>query len=287
MYKVTKLLFLQFSAITIISILMSCGGTGTQQTVVGRNSISAYDSTKGKSFTYSKYELPLSVDIYKFLKKEKVPFSMLLMIKLKDQDKYFTEIKRAFVLGVYSSDLAYAVIYNQNQDAVEYFGATIEFANKLNIQDGYNSTTLDRAYDNLNNEDSLPYIVGESYWKTCISLEKNKRDNILPLVVLGSWIESMHILSRNCVGSPEGSALFSELHQQLKYLNNLILFLQDASKEMELSNSKTEIALLTSKLELIKQKYQAIDASNPASFDLGQFKDVIFQIEDLRNIMLE
>jgi hypothetical protein len=287
MLRLIKILFPQLIVISMFIFIISCGSSGNQQTSVEENGFSAFDSSQGKSFTYSKYELPLSVDIYKFLKKEKIPYNILLMHKLKDQDKYFTEIKRAFVMGVYSSDLAYVAIYEESQDAVEYFGATIDLANKLNIQDGYNSTTLDRAYKNLNNSDSLPYIISESYWKTCVVLEKTKRDNILPMIVGGSWIESMHILSRNCIGSKQGSTVYVELYNQLRHLENMILFLDDASKDMKVTGSKTEISLLSKKLGSIKQKYQSIDGTDPSNFNLAQFKDVIFQIEDLRNSMLE
>jgi hypothetical protein len=287
MIKVIRFVFPYLLMVSIVSIIFSCGSGGGQQTKIDENTLSNFDSAQGRSFTYSKYELPLSIDIYKFLVKEKIPFNLLLMHKLKDQDKYFTETKRAFAMGIYSSDLAYTAVYDQNQEAVEYFAATIELANKLLIQEGYNPETLDRAYKSLGNEDSLASIVAESYYKTCNALEKNKRDNILPLIVVGSWIESMHILSRNCIGSVEGSVIFAELYQQLKQLDNLILFVKDSSNEIKNSNSKSEMLAFAQKLELINQKYKEIDASNPASFKLGHFKDVIFQIEELRNSMLE
>jgi len=281
-----KKIFPVIILIFIASFIISCGQQA-QQNVQHEINVNAYDTAKGRSFTYTKYELPLSVDIYKFLKKAKVPYNQILMHKIKDQDKYFTEIKRAFVMGIYSSDLAYAAINEQSQQAVDYLATTIELANKLNIQDGYNTNSLDRAYKNLSSSDSLSYIVGESYWRTCTILEKTNRDYILPLIVAGSWIESMHILSRNCVGSPQGSPLFSELHQQLRQLDNMIKYLGDSSEDIKNTTARSEIISLTKRLELIKVKYSEIDLSDPSEFTLGQFKDVIFQVEDLRNTMLE
>jgi hypothetical protein len=268
-------------------LILSCSGTGNQRSLKQDSSISAYDSAQGKSFTYTKYELPLSIDIYKYLKSKKFAFKNLYMHKLKDQDKYFTDLKRAFALGIYSSDLAYAAVYEQSEDAVEYFGVSIELANKLNIQDGYNSSTLDRAYENIDNEDSLAYIAGESYWKTCSNLEKNKRDNILPMVVIASWIESMHILSKACIESPPESGLFSELYSQMNHLGKLIDYTSDALILMENSESKIEISKVAEMLKPIQEKYKAIDGKNPTEFGSAQFKDVIFLIENLRNTMLE
>jgi hypothetical protein len=282
-----KKLFVPFITLIGFVLIISCGGSGNKKVVTNQNVVSAYDSSHGKSYTYTKYELPLSVDIYKFLKNKKFAFNQLLMHKLKDQDKYFTDTKRSFVLGVYSSDLVYAAIFDQSQDAVDYFGASIELANKLDIEDGYNSNTLDRAYKNIDNEDSLSYIVGESFWRTCSNLEKTKRDNILPMIVIGSWIESMHVLTRNCIGSSPESGIFAELYQQQAHLNNIIAYLNEVLKGIQSNNSKADIEAIIKRLNLIKLKYQEIDGSNLSELGLGQFKDVIFQIEDFRNSMLE
>jgi hypothetical protein len=273
--------------ITGIIFVFSCSGSGNQRRLNQGNSISAYDSAQGRSYTYTKYELPLSIDVYKFLKSKKYAFNDLLMHKLKAQDKYFTDLKRAFALGIYSSDLAYTAVYEQSQEAVEYFSASIELAHKLNIQDGYNSSTLDRAYENIDNEDSLAYIVGESYWRTCSNLEKNKRDNILPMVVIGSWIESMHILTRACIDSPPESDMFNELFLQMKHLEKLIAYTNDALNSMENSDSKIEISKVAGMLNPIQEKYQLLDGKNPSDLSLSQFKDIIFLIENLRNTMID
>lgn len=287
MATLKKFYLIPLIALIGIIFFYACNNSSGVKTSVNQNTISAYDSTQGKSLTYTKYELPLSVDVYKFLKSKKIGYNLLLMHKIKMQDKYFTEVKRAFVLGIYSSDLAYAAINEQSKDAVDYFGVSIELANKLDIQDSYNSKTLDRAYDNLNNEDSLSYIAGESYWKSCSNLERNKRANILPFVIVGSWVESMHILTRNCIGSPPETGLFIELFQQLKHLDKLIAFLSDTSSGVESSGSKAEIENMLIRLKSIQEKYNKIDSSNVAALGLSQFKDVIFQIEDFRNTMLE
>jgi hypothetical protein len=83
---------------TGITLIISCGSMEKPQGHEGQISISAYDSSQGKSFTYSKYELPLSVDIFTFLKSNQFPYNILLMHKIKEQDKYFTDFQRAFVL---------------------------------------------------------------------------------------------------------------------------------------------------------------------------------------------
>lgn len=272
---------------TVVSVFNACNGPTSMHDTKNRQTISAYDSTGGKSFIYTKYELPLSVDVFKYLKAKNCPFSMDWMHKLKDQGKYFTDTKRAFALGVYSADLAYAAVYEKSQDAVNYFGASIELAHKLNIQDGYNSNTLDRAYENINNEDSLTKIAGESYWRTCSSLEKNRQENILPLVVAGSWIESMHILVKHSVESKPDSGMFKELYEQLKHLEKLLNYMTDAMETMQLSDSKSDIGNVLARLKIIHEKFLLIDSESSESLSLANFNDVIFQIESLRSWMLD
>ena len=70
-------------------IFISCSSSGTGSHTNHNDSVvSAYDSSGGKSITYTNYKLPLSVDVYKFLKSKKIPYNMLLMHKLKEQGKY-------------------------------------------------------------------------------------------------------------------------------------------------------------------------------------------------------
>lgn len=275
-------------AIVLALLVLSCNNSGkTKQNAVKDTTTVAVDLSSKKSFVYTKYELPLSVDVYKFLKSKNVDFNKGYMHSLSKKDKYFTGVSRALVLGIYSSDLAYATIYDKSQESVDYFGVSIDLAHKLDIEQGYDSKVLDRAYDNLNNNDSLSKIAAEAYRKTCNCLEENKTTNILPFIVLGSWLESIHILTQASMGSVPADGLLQELYNQRVHLNGMIKYLSDVIAQSEGAPEIEDMKSLLEKLKLMQSKYELIDGSHAESLNIGQFKDVIFLVTDMRKVITD
>lgn len=278
------------SAVLALTLLaFSCGNNREtkRNTVKDSTTTIASDQSLKKSFVYTKYELPLSVDVYKFLKSKNIEFNKGFMNSLSKKDKYFTAVSRALVLGIYSSDLAYATIYDKSQESVDYFGVSIDLAHKLDIEQGYDSKVLDRAYDNLSNNDSLSKIAAEAYQRTCSCLEENKTTNILPFIVLGSWLESVHILTQASMGSMPDDGLFQELYNQRVHLNGMIKYLADVIEQSAGAPEIEDMKILLEKLKLMQSKYETIDVSHPESLNVGQFKDVIFLVTDMRKVITD
>ncbi len=274
--------------ISFTILVISCNSSNEKnQTSNSNNTTNGYDSAQGKSFVYTKYKLPLSVEVYKFLKTKNVQFNKQYLLGINSQDKYFTEEKRALALGTYSSDLVFATIFDQSQEAVEYFDVSIELAHKLDIEDGYSTNLLDKAYKNIENSDSLNYIAGEAYWKTCTNLEKNDRTNILPLIVMSSWLESMHTLSKASIGSSSETGLFIELDNQKENLVNLIAYFKDVISTQKKSELTEVLEKWANKLDQILAKYNEIKTTDKSNLGIEQFENVIFQIEDLRSQIIE
>ncbi len=239
------------------------------------------DSIQKKSFVYTKYELPLSVDIYQFLKSKHIEFNQHNLHSLENKEKYFTEIKRAQILGIYSSDLAYSSIFDKSQEAVDYFGVAIDLAYKLNIEEGYESELLDRAYDNIDNSDTLSKIASNAYHKTCTSLEKSNRKNVLPFIVLGSWVESVYILTNACKGSKPKDGVYQELYRQRKHLGGLITYFNDIFASAS-NSEKEEVKSKLKLLENLKSEYDKIKLSDSEVPDAKNLKQVIISIHELR-----
>jgi len=274
-------LYLSFFLVGI-AFLNSCNNNPNVEQAAENDTVAVVSDNSKKSFVYTKYELPLSVDVYKFLNEKNIAFSKEYMNGLDKKDKYFTSVSRALVLGIYSSDLAYATIYDKSQESVDYFSVSIDLAHKLDIEKGYNSKVLDRAYDNINNNDSLSEIAAEAYLKTCNSLEENNTLNILPFIVLGSWLESVHILTQASLGSLPEDGLFEELYNQKEHLVGMINYLNDAVKASQNTSEQNEMKTLLEKLKQLQAKYNKINASDPGKPGIDQFKDIIFLINEMR-----
>lgn len=278
-----KIIPLFFSAVlTCVLILSSCNNNNDPKQTTVNDTVEVVSDNAKKSFVYTKYELPLSVDVYKFLKNKNITFNKEYMHGLDKKDKYFTSVSRSLVLGIYSSDLAYATIYDKSQESVDYFGVSIDLAHKLDIEKGYNSKVLDRAYDNISNNDSLSEIAAEAYLKTCNSLEENNTTNILPFIVLGSWLESVHILTQASLGSTPEDGLFLELFSQKEHLIGMINYLSDAVKSAQNTAEHNEMKIMLEKLKQIQQEFNKINATSPDKLEISQFKDIILLIDEMR-----
>lgn len=207
-------------------VFFSCNNgqksNGKNQNVEVQNSFS---DSKGKSAVYTKYGLPLPVEVAKLLKEKDIEFRMDLMNPTENADRYFTDLSKAINLGFYSSDLAYCTIYDKGQESVNYFSVSIELAGDLDITEGYNENVLNRTYDNLNNNDTLCFIAAEAYWVTCRHLEKNNKINILPYIIVGSWLESQYIFANIVEKDMSDSPLYEEFYNQLhdKEINEELL----------------------------------------------------------------
>jgi len=267
-------------------LITSCGSEqGREKETNTEVKVEQNDSLQKKSFVYTKYELPLSINVFKFLKSKKIDFNSKYMHNLKQKDKYFTEINRAQILGVYSSDLAYSTIYDKSQESVDYFGVAIDLAYKLNIEEGYESELLDEAYDNIDNTNTLSRIASDAYLRTCTTLEATNRENVLPFIVLGSWLESIYILSHACVGSSPKDGIFIELYEQKKHLEGMITYLNDILNS-ENNNGKDEIKSMLQMLKKLQAEYNKVDSTNLDSLDVEKLKGVIVVIQEIRSKLI-
>lgn len=278
---------LLYTLILICSACITgCGDAenGNQKNIDQQNSENNKEEEK-KSFVYTKYELPLSVDVYKFLKTKNIPFRKELVHSLDVKDKYFTEVERALVLGVYTSDLAYATIYEKSQEAVDYFAVAIDLAYKLNIDEGYEKESLDKAYDNIDNNDTLSYIASQAYLKTCKVLEGNKSENILPYVVLASWVESLYILCKSAESSSPEDGVFNEICNHKKHLNSLLKYLNDIISEENLT-SMDEMKDIITELEALKNDFNKINLEETISCKKEDVESITERVITLRNKFL-
>ena len=78
-------------------------------------------SAEVTNVVYTKYGIPLPIDLFKYLVTEEIPYNNDLLLPLENMDKYTKEPKQAMALGVYSADIAYCSLYKRQQEVMGYF----------------------------------------------------------------------------------------------------------------------------------------------------------------------
>lgn len=248
-----------------------------------KSSESYSDTSQGKSLVYLNYKLPLPYDIYKQVKRGKFKYEKEYLLSYRNEKKYFTEEKMALALGVYSSDLIYGAVYNRSQEVIEYLNVSGELAGKLDISEGYDNRMIDRASRNIDDSDSISKLAREAYWRTCNYLEKNNKTYVLPLIILGSWIESVHVLVNTSLGTKKEDGLYKEIYLQKEVVSNLTTYFSDVILKEENPQYKLSLTNWLAKLQKVQADFDLIINEDVNSIDMEKLKKIIVTLEELRS----
>jgi hypothetical protein len=150
-------------------------------------------------------------------------------------------------LGIYGTDLGYLNLYNQKREIISYFKAVRSLADELSISNALEPRKMNRIKNQLIEQDSLIYLLTDTYKKFDSYLKQNNRNKIGALIVTGGWIESNYILSR-IVQNNDNRFLINRLGEQKQPLDNLIDLLSgyyyESQKFTDLIDNLVELAYL-------------------------------------------
>ncbi len=271
------------AVIVFISFLGSCGnnennGNGKKRDTL-KNSSTESGTTERTIKIYKKYKLPLPSDLFQEMKQKFPTFMKESLNATTNSAKYQTNVVKSFNLGIYLSDLAYCSVFNNSKELLEYFNTCKKISEELGIPDGFDKTMIERLNSNLENKDTLELIVQESYWKSCNYLEEHNNLNILPFVVTGGWIESMHLAIAQDDKAKPTADLMVLIGNQKKTLNNLIDYLYDVMIDSNAFELNAEIKTLILKLNDLMKTYAKIRES----ININQYQEITLKVEKIRD----
>ena len=88
------------------------------------------------------YSLPSPLETAMLIKNAGAEYNEELMNPISNTSKYITSRSKALNLGIYSTDLSYASLFDQSQATLDYIGAAKEMADGLNILDAIDEATV-------------------------------------------------------------------------------------------------------------------------------------------------
>ncbi|MCS7152797.1 MAG: hypothetical protein NZ989_02500 [Bacteroidia bacterium] len=177
---------------------------------------------------------PSPVQVALWLRQEKVPFMRKALHDPTLAGKY-AGLQGAANLGIYLTDMAYAHATENYQDAYEYLSSVNRLAARYGVDDILSVDRI-RLLDKLQDQpDSAQKLLSQYYGELQERLEEMGQQAMLRHMILGGWIESLHIA--------------------------LVLVEHDSSKQQVAQL----ISLQKSLLPLIKKLYAVDSASYAAS----------------------
>ncbi len=219
--------------------------------------------------------MPASYEIIQLLNKSGAGYVFDITNPTDNVDKYITYKQKAINLGIYAADLTYTTTYQKKDETAQYFDNFVQLVSDLEI------TTLNRqlfesVQNNLDNKDSLIFIIKKAQYDTQKFLNETGKDEFALYALTGSWIEGMYLVGATVKFADNKQPLYNIIFKYEKSLKELIKLMEtykDNENFKDLYKSLNEINDLFNTLEKDKKDLKTI----------GQLKD---KIMDFRNSLI-
>ncbi len=156
------------------------------------------DLNKSKTILYT---IPSPVEVASIIKDSGVKYHDDILSNLQDADKYNTNLKMALNLGIYTTDMSLASIFNQSQKTVEYLNTIKTLTDRLGIVQLLNDETIMQLEEKRSSKDEILNLISEVYINANQYLTENNRKNIAAIVLVGGWTEGLYVALN--LSSPE------------------------------------------------------------------------------------
>ena len=198
------------------------------------------------------YSLPSPIETAMLIKNAGASYNEELLNPVGNTSHYTTNKSMALNLGIYTTDLSFASLFDQTQTSVEYMNAAKRMADGLGILDAIDNNTIEQLEENVNNRDRIMDIISETFMNSSSFLTENERPALATIVLVGGWVEGLYIAS-NLVGnaSIEGNKLVERIADQ-KLSFDIVLRLMEENKDNE------DVAEILKELGDLKQTFDKI-----------------------------
>ncbi len=258
----------------------------------------AKEEQKQESLETLIYSFPSPGDILERFENSDLMYKSELMHPVSLVDNYITRKEKALNLGVYATDLAYAAMFAKNSIAVDYLEAVQSLSNDLNIFPGDMEDLIERADENIGNNDSIIAYSNEVFFNIIENLEDMENKNIVALVSAGAYVESMHIAFQSVDHYSADNSIIrqiAELRYPLKNLLDQASLVSDDSDVKSILNDIQEIndefdKLVTKGAEIqVKQDEQGVlslSGEEDKTMDEHSFQILKAKIEAFRKSII-
>jgi hypothetical protein len=193
---------------------------------------SSMDENAQEKFQAAKrifYSLPSPVETARILKNAGATYHEDILNPIDNANGYITNLSMALNLGIYTTDLSYASLFDQTQITLNYIEVAKKMADGLNILDAINETTIQSLEDNINNRQKIIDIISETLLNSSSYLSEKGLESTATIILVGGWVEGLYIAT-NLVGdaSIENNELVQRIVDQKLSVDFMVSLLQEA-----------------------------------------------------------
>ena len=287
MEKTIKSVFLLAALAVVVGACQNNRPKQTGASVESSLAVSVDTGSQTIKFGNTLFSLPSPYQLTMMVKNADVKFNESLMNPVGNNSNYTSQFQKCVNLGVYGADLAYLNIYEQMPLVMNVFSVSKVLANDLDLLATFNNELVSRVEKNIDNNDSLLYIMTNTYRDIDIYLKESRRQKEGALILAGGWVEAMYILTQLAVDT-KNQELIQHVGESKQPLDNLVKILTPYySGNQEIKELLDSLMDLTNDFEGVEQSYTykvpEIDAENKVTV-IKSVSKVVVKDADLQNI---
>lgn len=278
MIKFNYLLALTISCGVLIS---SCGSDEPE------NQITTEQNTEVVE-TETAFILPSPLQIASIFKNSGMGYVAGIGNDFKNESNYTSNVSKFIALGVYSGDLAYYSLNKQKQEAINCLNTIRKISGGIGLETIFGNKELLESFEkNIDNEDSLAYVIAEIQMELDSYLADNEMNHLSSVIFASAWIESMYLGSKS-INAKNKQAISNQLSQQYLILEKLTKALNKAAQVnagfAPLANEISAVNDLFNSFEYLKNKDTEEVTSTITDEELNK---LTAKIEEIRKKLIE
>lgn len=223
------------------------------------------------------YPLPTSFEITEMLNRIGASYILNLSNPTDNVKKYLTEKSKALNLGIYSADLSYASTYNQKQTTSDYMNVSKILIDALNISAAIDPNIVSQIEAKQDDKEALIDLITNTFYDTYEHLNKNNRSAVSMLIIAGSWVEGLYIVTHISEDTYNNKEMVKLVMDQKSSLNKLI-------ELMKVTENDPAVAETLKLLKPIQNIYNSIDAG---SITENQLNGITSEVSKIRETIIQ
>jgi hypothetical protein len=299
--KSLRVFFVKSCSIFVLSTFLfaSCGGSSGDKSgdkLLEDSKVESEEGSKVQTPAISKEVLsdivksiPSPLEISFLIKDLGIRYDRNILNSSENSKKYNTSYRQALNLGIYSTDLGYANIYEQTQDALYYLSAVREMAEGLKIGQFFDFNTIKDLAIKSDNLDSLLLVTNTNLERINDHLQENGRADLTILILTGGWLEALYLTCEVAKKQPN-ELLRNRIGEQKLILDQLLLLLSFYEESPDIKTLIGELNELQKIYDNVKITYEYEESTTEEENGILVVKDntlskINFTEKDLDNIL--
>jgi hypothetical protein len=231
-------------------------------------------TSKVIKFENSLFSVPSPYQLSILIKSIGANYNAELLNPSNNFKQYTSLFKKAINMGVYGADLAYLNIYQQSPSAITYFSVIKILAQDLGLSAAIDPKIFERIENNIDKQDSLLYIMSNTYRDVDFFLKENQRQREGSLVLAGGWIEAMYFLTKLSIET-KNEVLVQRVGENKQPLENLIKVLSPYYNESDdLKKLVDDLIDLAYEFDAIETTYEYVEPTTKPAVKLTKVHSV-------------